>query len=184
MNDTLMAIVGNVVDQPRMRRTKSGHAVSNFRVASTSRRFDREQERFVDNATLFVNVTCWRAMAENVDASVRKGQPIIVYGRFYSREYTMNEQVRISYELEATAVGHDLARGLSSFERVYRQAPTVTVTLDEDGIPADESDHWLDLSDEDADMSAGEVGAGEVGAGDSGVALAAEPDGRTRVAAS
>jgi single-strand DNA-binding protein len=147
MNDTMMTIVGNVVDQPRTRETKNGHKVTNFRVASTSRRYDREQERYIDNATLFVNVTCWRAMAENVDQSVRKGQPVIVTGRYYTREYTVNEQVRTSYELEANAVGHDLSRGTSKFERIYRAAPTVTITVDDQGIPADESDHWLDLAE-------------------------------------
>lgn len=147
MNDTMMTIVGNVVDAPRTRRTKNGHVVSNFRVASTSRRFDREQERYIDNATLFVNVTAWRAMAENVDQSIRKGHPVVVTGRYYTREYTVNEQVRTSYELEANAVGHDLSRGISRFERVYRAAPTVDVSLDEQGIPADESDHWLDLEE-------------------------------------
>src|ERR1700731_2769365 len=88
MNDTIMTVVGNVVDDPRMRMTKNGHGVANFRMASTSRRFDREHETYVDNSTLFVNVTCWRAMAENVAMSLRKGQPVIVTGRYYSREYT------------------------------------------------------------------------------------------------
>ncbi len=147
MNDTTMTLVGNVVDRPRMRRTKNGNTVTNFRVASTSRRFDREQGRWVDNSTLFVNVTCWRAMGENVEESVQKGQPVIVTGRYYTREYTVNEIVRTSYELEATAVGHDLSRGVSRFDRVYRPAPTVTITRDVDGIPADESDHWLDLEE-------------------------------------
>ncbi|WP_375478810.1 single-stranded DNA-binding protein [uncultured Jatrophihabitans sp.] len=162
MNDTIMTIVGNVVDQPRTRKTKSGHAVSNFRVASTSRRFDREQQRYVDNATLFVNVTCWRAMGENVDQSVRKGHPVVVYGRFYTRDYVVNEQVRTSYELEAMAVGHDLSRGVSKFDRVYRPAPTVTVTRDEDGIPVDDSDHWLDLADPSADDAAPSVGDDDI----------------------
>jgi single-strand DNA-binding protein len=147
MNDTTMTLVGNVVDRPRMRRTKNGNTVTNFRVASTSRRFDREQGQWVDNSTLFVNVTCWRAMGENVEESVQKGQPVIVTGRYYTREYTVNEMVRTSYELEATAVGHDLSRGVSRFDRVHRPAPTVTITRDGDGIPADESDHWLDLED-------------------------------------
>ena len=44
-----------------MRMTKNGHAVTNFRIASTSRRFDREQERFVDNGTLLgVEVRTYR----------------------------------------------------------------------------------------------------------------------------
>ena len=145
MNDTFLTLVGNVVDQPRTRKTQNGHVVSNFRVASTSRRFDREQQKYVDNQTLYVNVTTWRATAENVDESVHKGQPVIVTGRYYTREYTKDEQVRTSYELEAIAVGHDLSRGVTHFERKYRTAPTVDVTRDEQGIPADESDNWLDL---------------------------------------
>jgi single-strand DNA-binding protein len=148
MNDTFMTIVGNVVDAPRMRLTKSGHAVTNFRVASTSRRFDREHQRWIDNATLFVNVTCWRAMAENVAFSVHKGQPVVVTGRYYSREYELNETVRISYELEASAVGHDLTRGTAEFRKVIRPSVTVNVEVDDDGIPADRSDEWLDLAEQ------------------------------------
>ncbi|MFN2517565.1 MAG: single-stranded DNA-binding protein [Jatrophihabitantaceae bacterium] len=147
MNDTTMTIVGNVVDVPRMRMTKSGHAVTNFRVASTSRRFDREQQRWVDNATLYVNVTCWRAMAENVALSVHKGQPVLITGRYYSREYEINETVRVSYELEANAVGHDLSRGTSEFRKVTRPNVSANVEIDDDGIPADRSDQWLDLAE-------------------------------------
>jgi single-strand DNA-binding protein len=158
VNDTLITIVGNVVDTPRKRQTKNGHVVTNFRIASTSRRFDREQEKFIDNATLFVNVTCWRQMGVNVDQSLTKGQPVFVYGRYTMREYTVDEQVRTSYELEAIAVGHDLSRGTSRFTRVYQNgAPTVTVVKDDAGLPADESDRWLDLDAERSDESAHEL---------------------------
>ncbi len=145
MNDTQMTIIGNVVDEPRMRETKNGHKVTNFRVASTSRRFDREQERYVDNTTLFVNVTCWRGLAENVDGSLRKGQPVMVVGRFYMREYEKDEQLRTSYELEANAIGHDLSRGVTTFKRVYQSPPTVSVAIDPNGMPADDSDIWHDV---------------------------------------
>ena len=157
MNETTMTIVGNVVDDPRRRETKNGFAVTNFRVASTSRRYDREQERFVDNGTLYVTVTCWRAMAENVHKSIRKGQPVVVSGRYYQREYTVDEQVRTAYELEATAVGHDLARGTSQFTRVYQSAPTVVVEKDDAGVPKDESDRWLDLNRPTGDDEVGEA---------------------------
>ena len=61
MNDTVITVVGNLVDEPRMRVTKNGHSVANFRIASTSRRYDAEQSTWIDNATLFVTVTCWRS---------------------------------------------------------------------------------------------------------------------------
>jgi len=47
------------------------------------------------------------------------------------------------------AVGHDLSRGTSNFTRVYQSAPPVTVTRDERGLPADESDHWLGTASAD-----------------------------------
>lgn len=153
---TWMTIVGNVVEDPRNRETKNGHKVTNFRVASTSRRYDREQERYIDNETLYVNVTCWRAQAMNVADSLRKGHPVVVYGRYYTRDYRVEDQVRTSYELEATAVGHDLSRGVSSFRRMNRSAPPVVIAVDQQGIPKDESDHWLDLA-EPVDPQTGEV---------------------------
>jgi single-strand DNA-binding protein len=155
----MMTIVGNVVDTPRRRRTKSGHDVTNFRIASTSRRYDRDQEKFIDNATLFVNVTCWRQFGVNVDQSLKKGQPVIVHGRYCMREYTVDEQVRTSYELEAIAVGHDLSRGTSQFARVYQSSPAVSVERDENGVPTDDSDHWLDVDGAAADGADAEFAA-------------------------
>ena len=142
MFDTYMTVIGNLVDNPRMRLTKNGHPVTNFRIASTSRRFDTEKNSYVDNSTLFVNVTCWRAQAENAFASLKKGHPVVVTGRYYSREYTIDETTRIAYELEANAVGHDLSRGISDFRKVVRTGLT-HVPVDAEGLPADESDRWL-----------------------------------------
>ena len=145
MNDTTMTVVGNVVGEPRLRRTANGNEVANFRIASTSRRYDREEGKFVDNATLFVTVTCWRQLGANVARSLRKGQPVVVTGRFTMREYKVDEQLRTSYELEAVAVGHDLSRGTAEFTRVYATDSPVTVERDPDGVPVDESDRWLGI---------------------------------------
>jgi single-strand DNA-binding protein len=161
MNETTMTIVGNLVDSPKLRRTKSGHYVANFRVASTPRRFDREKGTWVDCDTLFVTVTCWRALGENVAQSLHKGQPVVVTGRYYQREYEQNEALRTAYELEALAVGPDLSRGVATFERVSRPMPAAQVELDDDGIPVDRSHEYLDLaSDEpvaEIDTRTGEV---------------------------
>jgi single-strand DNA-binding protein len=147
MPETYMTVIGNVCDDPKRRVTKTGHSVTNFRVASTPRRFNREEGRWVDLPTLFVNVTCWRTVADNVDTSVRKGQPVVVTGRFYCRPYELNESVRIGYELEATAVGHDLTRGVADFRKNLRPVAVTDVEADADGMPVDDSAHWLDVPD-------------------------------------
>jgi single-strand DNA-binding protein len=148
MYDTTLTIAGNLVDDPRMRLTRNGHAITTFRVASTSRRFDREQGTFVNNATLFVNVTCWRGLAENAYKSLRKGQPVVVTGRYMQREYELNDALKVVYVLEASSLGHDLARGTTTFERVDRAAVTDNVALDDQGIPSNETEHIYDLADE------------------------------------
>lgn len=150
MNETIMTIVGNLVDAPKLRRTKSGHFVANFRVASTPRRYDREKGAWVDGDTLFVTVTCWRALGENVAQSLHKGQPVIVTGRYYQREYEQQETLRTAYELEALAVGPDLSRGVATFEKVNRPSLAAPVDLDADGVPEDRTHEYLDLEDTDA----------------------------------
>jgi single-strand DNA-binding protein len=162
MNDTTMTIVGNVVDAPKLRRTKNGHFVANFRVASTPRRFDREKAQWVDGDTLFVTVTCWRALGENVARSLRKGQPVVIYGRYCQREYERDETLRTAYELEAVAVGHDLTRGVTQFERMTRPSMATTIEVDEHGIPADQTHEYLELADEDKVVEEIDPTTGEV----------------------
>jgi single-strand DNA-binding protein len=145
MNDTQITLIGNVADHPRMRITKNGHSVTNFRLASTSRRRD-ENGQWADTGTLWVNVTCWRALAEHAFESVKKGDPLVLTGRYYAREYKVDETTRVAYELEAVAVGHDLSRGVATFRRAIRPAPAAQVELDATGVPADRSDVWLDLA--------------------------------------
>jgi single-strand DNA-binding protein len=147
-------LLGNLVDSPKLRRTKNGHFVASFRVASTPRRYDREQGRWVDGQSLFVTVTAWRALGENVARSLRKGQPVVVHGRYLQREWEENETLRTAYELEALAVGHDLTRGISAFEKVTRPALTTEIATDPDGIPADETGSYLAT---DADTIVAEV---------------------------
>lgn len=167
MNEATMTIIGNVVDEPRMRVTTNGHKVTTFRVASTSRRYDREQEKFVDGSTLYMNVTSWRGAGENVFASLHKGQPVVVHGRCSTRNYVVNEQPRTSYELEAFAIGHDLFRGTTTFERVHRGSD-VTVEADGHGVPVDGSDHYLPVTDQTIDPSTGEVLGGGADPADDG----------------
>ncbi|MBA3490443.1 MAG: single-stranded DNA-binding protein [Longispora sp.] len=124
MFETSITIVGNVLSQPETRRTmRTGAMVTSFRVASTSRRFDRVKENWVDGESLRVKVSCWRRLGDHVAASVRQGDPVIVTGRVYTREYlTDGGEKRIAFELDAAAVGHDLAKGTGRFNR-WRASP-------------------------------------------------------------
>src|ERR1022692_168351 len=101
MNETSITIVGNVVDEVSLKTSDSGLSRLSFRVVSTQRRRDRDSGEWEDGHKLFVNVTFWREFAENVAKSIRKGDPIVVHGTMYSRQYVQNESNRVSYEIDA-----------------------------------------------------------------------------------
>jgi single-strand DNA-binding protein len=119
MFDTPVTVVGNVLTAPEWRRTTiTGTFVVTFKVASTSRRFDKERGLWVDGSSLRVRVICWRRLGENVSVSVQLGDPVVVHGRLYSRDWTDEQGTRrTSYELDAITLGHDLSRGVDKFAR-------------------------------------------------------------------
>lgn len=135
MNETIVTLVGNLVDDPKLRTTDSGAEVAGFRVASTSRRFDRGEQRWVDGGSLFLSVSCWRSLGANAAASLRRGDPVVVTGRLTTRTYEKDGQTRSVAELEALALGPDLARGTAVFRRAPR-APEDAVETVEKRDPA------------------------------------------------
>ena len=125
MQEIHTSLAGNVAGEPRVTQVGDGITRAVLRVAVTPRLMDREGGGWRDGPPSFVNVVCWRALAENVAASVHKGEPVVVTGRLRVAAYTAaDDRRRQSVEIHATAVGHDLARGRSRFGRVSR-APVV-----------------------------------------------------------
>jgi single-strand DNA-binding protein len=124
MFDTQVTVVGNLVAEPRLASTNDGQAVASFRLASTPRRFDRATGEWKDGDTLFTNVTCWRALAENVFASLKKGSSVIVLGRLSVRPYeTKDGDKRQSVDIDAIAVGPELGRAITLIKRAERAVP-------------------------------------------------------------
>jgi single-strand DNA-binding protein len=131
--ETPVTIVGNALNDPQVRRIMNDQTtVTNFKVASTARRYDRLTNSWVDGVHLRVRVNCWRRLAENVSECIRQGDPVVVTGRLHSRDWVGEDKVkRVSYELDAVAVGHDLARGVDRFSRTRTQTG-VSATEDEE----------------------------------------------------
>jgi single-strand DNA-binding protein len=117
MHEGLTIIHGNLVGNPRVNRLPSGDDVTNFRVASSSRRQDRASGEWVDTDPFFVDVTCWRTVATNAAASLRKGDAVVVAGQLRTKEFTVGDQKRREPELDARFVGASLARSAVRFLR-------------------------------------------------------------------
>jgi single-strand DNA-binding protein len=126
--DTYLSMRGNLVADPRQQATASGVKVTKFRIASNGRRFDQTAGDYVDTDPCFMNVTCWRQLADNVMQSLRKGDTVLVHGRLRFSEYddkTNGGGRRQSYEIDAISVGPDLSRYVTALTRPPRELPAL-----------------------------------------------------------
>ncbi len=114
LNTVSLTVVGNVIAAPELLETRNGVQYATFRIASTSRRFDRDAGAWINGDTLYLHVRCWRGLATNAAATLAKGSPVVVHGRLSTRSFTTEgpdgPQRRDHTELEAVAIGLDLAR--------------------------------------------------------------------------
>jgi single-strand DNA-binding protein len=132
IHDAQVNLAGYVATDPKFRKVAGDTSSTKLRVAYTARRRDRETGEWGDGPTSFVNIQCWRTLADNVHMSVHKGEPVLIMGRLQVRRYEDTDgALRTAVEIEATAVGHDLARGVAQFSRTRwpaagREAPVGT----------------------------------------------------------
>lgn len=119
MNGTTVTLVGNVATGVEYRETASG-GVARFRFAVTTRRWVREQAAWADGNTSFYTVFAWRALGENLAASVGVGDPLVVHGRLRVREEERDGRRTTFVDVDAVAAGHDLTRGTAAFRRAAR----------------------------------------------------------------
>jgi len=130
-------MIGYVASKPKLFQTKSGRFVTNMRVGVTPRLQDRETGQWSDGVTSYLTVTCWRSLATNVAACLRKGDPVVVKGRMRVRNYDDKEgKQRVAVEVDASTLGHDLNRGVAHFLRTKRSpgdAPATSAGLHDGG---------------------------------------------------
>ena len=120
--ETVITVVGNLVDDPELRFTPSGAAVANFRIASTPRNFNRQTNEWEDGEALFLSCSIWRQAAENVAESLQKGMRVVVQGRLKSRSYETREgEKRTVMELDVEEVGPSLKYATAKVTRTTRQ---------------------------------------------------------------
>ena len=119
--ETVITVVGNLVDDPELRFTPSGAAVANFRIASTPRTFDKQSNEWKDGDALFLSCSVWRQAAENVAESLQKGMRVVVQGRLKSRQYETREgEKRTVFEIDVDEVGPSLKYATAKVTRTTR----------------------------------------------------------------
>ncbi|OXS33146.1 single-stranded DNA-binding protein [Streptomyces sp. XY006] len=139
MNETMVCAVGRVATQPVYREMASGPS-ARFRLAVTARYWDREKNSWTDGHTNFFTVWANRQLATNTAASLTVGEPVIVQGRLKVRTDVREGQSWTSADIDAVAIGHDLAWGTSAFRRGGKQETTASPSQPEPNWESPPSD--------------------------------------------
>ncbi|GAA2183308.1 single-stranded DNA-binding protein [Brooklawnia cerclae] len=132
--DALITLTGNLgteVDRKTFEQKNSEiFTRAEFRLACTPRY--RRGNDWVDGTTTWVTVVCTNRLADNVSASLGKGDPVIVTGRLRTQTWTTDDTRHERLVVEASSIGHDLGRGTTRFTRSQVPRPE----------PAEQDDRW------------------------------------------
>ena len=99
-----------LVADPELRYANNGNSVTNFRVASNSRRKNQQTGQWEDGDTTFLSVSAFGGLGENVAARFKKGQRVNIAGQLKQREYEKDGQKRTVYEVTANSVAEPVSR--------------------------------------------------------------------------
>jgi len=150
--ETQISLAGNVGTDVEF-SSGPGWNLARFRIATTPGW--RKGGEWVSGETLWMSVRASGQTAVNVRDSVHKGDPLVVVGRLRHRVWQGTDgQRKEADQIEAAALGHDMARGVSTFVRPDRAPFSFD---DEPLVPDDisvepcEASHDVEPSDLDAD---------------------------------
>ena len=104
----IITLTGIVATLPKAITTGEGLAITSFRLASSQRRFDRAQERWVDGDTNWYTVTAFRQLATNSAVSLKKADRVVVTGRLRIRDWESGDKSGTNIDVEADAIGLSL----------------------------------------------------------------------------
>ena len=99
-----------LVADPELRYANNGNSVTNFRVASNSRRKNPQTGQWEDGDTTFLSVSAFGGLGENVASRFKKGQRVNIIGQLKQREYEKDGQKRTVYEVTANSVAEPVSR--------------------------------------------------------------------------
>ncbi len=120
-NPNSITIVGNITRDPEMRYTPSGAGQATLSVA-VNRSWKNQQSGEWEERVSFFNVVCWRDLADNVSASLKKGTRVIVTGRLEQRSWeTESKEKRSVVEIIADDVAPSLLFATADVHRTERK---------------------------------------------------------------
>jgi single-strand DNA-binding protein len=169
-NEAQVSLAGFVAAEPAYAKVGKNQVPKlTLRVSWTPRRRDSTTGEWIDGNRSFVNVICWRQLAENGYTCVRRGDAVVVKGRLDVRTYEGRDgQRRTAVDVEASALGPDLTRGVTTFRRVWPTSGKTAEELANEAAGHDTRSDESPLAGESAvadESGLAEVAAGQMAAG-------------------
>ena len=126
-----VTLVGNVVSKEgvELRFAPSGIAVAKFGLAVSNK------DKQGNEATYFVDVTCFGPLAENASVSLQKGTRVLVWGDPDPQQWEKEGVVNRKFAVIAQAIGPELRFAQAEVSRVERMSsdkPTGSTDPSED----------------------------------------------------
>jgi single-strand DNA-binding protein len=120
MTTTTTTVVGNLTRDPEIRYTREGQATTALSLA-VNRQWQNRDTKEWEESTSFLDVICWRDLAENVALSLTKGARVVVTGRLEQRSWETDEGDRRSkVEIVADEIGASLRFATADIHKVQR----------------------------------------------------------------
>jgi single-strand DNA-binding protein len=119
VNELSITLSGNLGRDPELRYTPNGAAVCDFTVAMTPRA--KSGDTYFDKETIWFKVACWNQLAENVAATLKKGDKVLVHGRLQQETYERKDGTTgLNLVVKVDAIGPDLWRCPADLKRPVR----------------------------------------------------------------
>jgi len=138
MSDTF-SVTGLVATTPRHLVTQDGLPITSFRLAASTKKFDKQANRWTEGETNWFTVTAFRQLAINSATSISKGDRVVVMGRLRVRDWDNGERAGTSVEIEAETLGHDMVWGSSTFVRTINTREEQPETVVEEEFEEEET---------------------------------------------
>lgn len=129
-------LMGNLTRDPDLRRTPSGSAVCDVRIAVSEFFRDKNGERV--ERTVFIDVSTWGQQAESCGKYLRKGMPVFVEGR-------------LQYDEWKTPQGESRSKIRVVASRVQFMAPIVHTKQDGENVPGPDMTEFNSSDADEAD---------------------------------
>lgn len=142
-----LTLTGTIGTDPEYRIDPNGLARTSFRLVTNERRRDADGN-WADVHANWYRITCFARLAANAQASLHKGERVIVTGRLRLRDFERSDGTNgTSAEITASALGHDLSFATTAASRAANRSEAAASESSGAFAPSESVQAFLDAAE-------------------------------------